>query len=279
MKSNFELKGWLAVGVTLAAAVALILSVTLLNRREVITVEPFGVTHFGAVHVDDGSVSEPSLGFTGDTDVGFYRVCANDIGVSAGGSKVGDFTSAGWTGGVSVGSNDLTGRNITATGTLSVGGASSIAGAATFNGATDFNAAMNVDANGDFDSLSTAGNIDMTTMNNTGAGAVTINDELNVNTTISSTGNITVGGSLVLDGVAFTGPLVGFTGSVSNNVLLAHGVGTTPTEVICGIVNTGALTETVYISATNATSVTLGVFDITGAAWTDNLTVHCIATR
>ena len=96
MKSNFELKGWLAVGVTLAAAVALILSVTLLNRREVITVEPFGVTHFGAVHVDDGSVSEPSLGFTGDTDVGFYRVCANDIGVSAGGSKVGDFTSAGW---------------------------------------------------------------------------------------------------------------------------------------------------------------------------------------
>ena len=113
---NFQLKGWLAVGVALAAAVALVLSVTLINRVSA-SVEAFGVTHYGAVHVDDGSVSEPSHGFTDDTDTGFYRVGSNDIGVAAGGSKVGDFTSAGWSGGVSVGSNDLAGRNITATGT------------------------------------------------------------------------------------------------------------------------------------------------------------------
>jgi hypothetical protein len=65
-------------------------------------------------------------------------------------------------------------------------------GTTIFNGGIDINAALNVDANLDADSISVAGNIDMTTMNNSGANPVTINDDLVVTGTIvRSSANIT----------------------------------------------------------------------------------------
>ena len=132
---DFTLRGWTAIGISFAAAFGALLSLYLaLNiGGAVLIVSPQGVTNFDTLQVGDGSVSEPAFGFTSDTDVGFYRVGANDIGVSAGGSKVGDFTSSGWTGGVSVGSNDLSGRNITATGTANVAGATALNGGLTMD--------------------------------------------------------------------------------------------------------------------------------------------------
>ena len=264
---DFMLKGWTAIGISLVAAFGALLSLYLaLNVSGAsLIVSPQGVTNFDTLQVGDGSVSEPAFGFTSDTDVGFYRVGANDIGVSAGGSKVGDFTSSGWTGGVSVGSNDLSGRNITATGTANVAGASALNGGLT----------MDTSA---FSVADTTGNTVVSgtlTVTSTSAlvGAVT------ANSTITATGSITTQSSLFQDGVAFTGPLVGSTGSVVDGGTIAHGVGTTPTMAVCGIVNAGVLTETVYISATDATNITLGIFDAAGAAWTEALTVHCLATR
>lgn len=42
-----------------------------------------------------GSVSAPSLAFTGDTDTGLYRIGANNIGVAASGAKVLDIGTSG----------------------------------------------------------------------------------------------------------------------------------------------------------------------------------------
>lgn len=42
----------------------------------------------GGIGFPDGSVSNPSMKFTNDGDTGLYRIGNNDIGVSAGGSKV-----------------------------------------------------------------------------------------------------------------------------------------------------------------------------------------------
>jgi hypothetical protein len=47
-----------------------------------------------------GTAAAPSWTFNGDLDTGFYRVTANELGVAAGGSAVGRFTSAGFVGNV-----------------------------------------------------------------------------------------------------------------------------------------------------------------------------------
>lgn len=57
-----------------------------------------GITGFDKVAVDSGTAALPSFTFTGDPDNGLYRIGANDIGIAAGGSKVGEFSSAGYTG-------------------------------------------------------------------------------------------------------------------------------------------------------------------------------------
>ena len=41
-----------------------------------------------AVGFANGSAAAPSIGFTGDTDTGFYRIGANNLGIAVGGSKV-----------------------------------------------------------------------------------------------------------------------------------------------------------------------------------------------
>ena len=45
----------------------------------------------------DGSTSEPSITWLDDTNTGFYRVGADQIGIIVGGSKVGEFDSTGLT--------------------------------------------------------------------------------------------------------------------------------------------------------------------------------------
>jgi hypothetical protein len=134
--------------------------------------------------------------------------------------------------------NDVNARNITATGTLSV------AGSAAF-GASNFYSAMNVDANVDADSFSTAGNIDMTTMNNTGVNPVTINDDL------------VVTGTLSLTGATFTGPIkYGYVPSQSSGAAITHGFATTPTT--CLVSADAAITPTIGTINETTFTVTVG---------------------
>lgn len=66
-----------------------------------------------AIQVGDGTVSIPGLGFLSDTDTGFYRIGTNNIGISAGGTKVADITTSTF----NITSTDLAvnGTNITPT--------------------------------------------------------------------------------------------------------------------------------------------------------------------
>jgi len=47
---------------------------------------------------DDGSATTPGITFTQDQDTGFFRETANEIGISVGGSKIGEFSSTGLNG-------------------------------------------------------------------------------------------------------------------------------------------------------------------------------------
>lgn len=54
----------------------------------------------GVVDVSNGTAAAPAVTFTSDTDTGFFRTSANVLGVAAGGSSVGTFSSTGFTGAV-----------------------------------------------------------------------------------------------------------------------------------------------------------------------------------
>jgi len=296
---NFQLKGWLAVGVALAAAVALVLSVTLINRVST-SVEAFGVTHYGAVHVDDGSVSEPSHGFTDDTDTGFYRVGSNDIGVAAGGSKVGDFTSAGWTGGVSVGSNDLAGRNITATGTANVAGASALNGGLTM----DTSAFSVADTSGNTQIAGTLGVTGATTL----VGALAGNGGITVDSTAfvvaDTSGNTNINGTLIVTGAVTANSTGSFAGDLTASAFIIHasqlftptdGSPITPTQSLVILAPAGEVTPTIAACVTNGTQLVLynqeaqsinladdGNFILTGAlvlTQYDTVPLVCVATK
>jgi hypothetical protein len=47
----------------------------------------------GGVGFPDGSVSNPSMKFTNDSDTGLYRIGSNTIGIASNGSRVGEFGS------------------------------------------------------------------------------------------------------------------------------------------------------------------------------------------
>lgn len=51
---------------------------------------PQGSISSQPVILPSGTASNPSISFTGDTDTGLYRIDANKIGISSGGSKVGE---------------------------------------------------------------------------------------------------------------------------------------------------------------------------------------------
>ncbi len=81
-----------------------------------------------------------------------------------------------------------TGCTLSSAGVLQCNGAATIGGAALITGTLVVQGAAEINANLDVDSLSAAGNLDITTINNTGANPVTINDDLTI------TGTMTLGG-------------------------------------------------------------------------------------
>lgn len=85
-----------------------------------------------------------------------------------------------------------TGVDLTSAGDANIAGKANIDGALVVTGTSTFGNVMTVNANGDFDSISVAGNSDVTTINNTGANPVTINDDLTITgTVIYSSASIT----------------------------------------------------------------------------------------
>ncbi|MBI5035573.1 MAG: hypothetical protein HZB51_34205 [Chloroflexi bacterium] len=202
----------------------------------------------------NGSVSAPAYTFASDPNTGIYRVGADNLGITAGGTKVLDCTAAGCT---TTGTHTVTGASALVTttvgsggvGTLTVHAAATFTDTAAFNGATDFNAAMNVDANGDFDSISVAGNADLTTVNNSG-GDVTINDNVVV------TGTHSVGSFL-----RFTAPAT---------LAVTQGTSFTPLASVQTISSTAAITAT---SVTTATFTTNDIVFLTNVNASDAITL------
>lgn len=59
-----------------------------------------------------------------------------------------------------------------------------------------------------------------------------------------------------------------FSADVTNGSMVTHGLPGAPTYPLCMAYNAGFITQTVQISAANATSVTFRVFDAAGLPWT-----------
>jgi len=70
----------------------------------------------------NGTAAAPAIGFTSDPDTGLFRTSANVLGVAAGGSSVGTFSSAGFTGAV----NGTVGATTAAAGLFTTIGASGV---------------------------------------------------------------------------------------------------------------------------------------------------------
>jgi hypothetical protein len=68
-----------------------------LNGAKVLDISTAGLAVTGTLGgaFGDGSVGAPSIGFSGDTNTGLYRIGADNIGVATGGAKVLDIGAAG----------------------------------------------------------------------------------------------------------------------------------------------------------------------------------------
>ena len=71
--------------------------------------------------------------------------------------------------------------------------------------------------------------------------------------------NVKSGGTVQVDSGAVGAMKFGATSDVVNNTLIAHGLGTTPTSILLTPFYAGTLTQSLYISASNATSFTVGI--------------------
>jgi hypothetical protein len=102
---------------------------------------------------------------------------------------------------------------------------------------------------------------DLTAVNGTFSGAVSTGALTPAS--LSVTGAASVGGSLTLESVAFSGPTTfGSATSVVSGTTIAHGLATTPTTVLLTPVSTGGYTTTVpYVMSADTTSITVGVAD------------------
>lgn len=194
-------KQWLAYGVILVAVlVAGFLGVNYpLPAPPAVSVSGQSVSHMsGPLNLDDGSASAPAYGFTNDTDVGVYRVGANDLGVAVGGSKILDVSSTGIT------ATNMSATTITATTLVSQ--------------AVGFSA-------------SAASSLVTTTIN----GALTITGTVLRKGALTYTGGtagdyLTVTSPISMAGAAFTGPIVyGAATNVADSTVITHGLLTTPT--------------------------------------------------
>ena len=144
---------------------------------------------------------------------------------------------------------------ITVSGPLSVTGAVNMDSTLDVDGATTLNSTLDVD-----------GNI------SSGTGAVKVTDALYVTSTLETVGNVTAGGTLTLESVAFSGPVTfGSASSVVTGTTIAHGLATTPTAVTLTPMYVGAFTNTVYVLATDATSITIGIGYTTGVTTVTSL--------
>jgi len=99
-----------------------------------------------------------------------------------------------------------------------------------------------------------------TNFTNVVAEDISANDDLSVGDDATITGDLTVTGALTLQGVAVSGPIrYGSASTVISGTTIAHGLATTPTvaTLTAGI----PITTPLYITARNATSITVGIND------------------
>ena len=82
----------------------------------------------GAGKFGDGSAASPGIRFVNDQDTGFFKDTANEIAVSVGGTKVGEFTSTGIDGTVIGGTTPAAGSFTTLSASTSITGARDGAG-------------------------------------------------------------------------------------------------------------------------------------------------------
>lgn len=86
-----------------------------------------------------------------------------------------------------------------------------------------------------------------------------------VNDTLEVDGNTRVDGTLTLEAIAFSGPIVfGAASAVVTGTTIAHGLGITPTSIALTPAYAGAFTNTVYVRAADATNITVGLGYTTG---------------
>lgn len=240
---HFELRGLPAALVSLMAAGGLLIGLFVLFGGG--GVEALGTTNFDTLNVEDGTAAEPSVGFTADTDNGLYRVGTNNLGVAVGGAIVADFDSSG------LDLNNKTLSNVGASGTDFGSGSLTLA------------------------TFLQAANVTATTSSELGVAEGT---SFTADTFVQAV-NITVTGAFHQDGVAFSGPLVAFTGFITSGTTLAHGIGTTPTVASCTVFDATPFTYTLSITASNATTVGFGLYGDNGLMDAVGHTVYCIGTR
>lgn len=97
-----------------------------------------------------------------------------------------------------------------------------------------------------------------------------VSGTLNVVGAVTVTNDIVVTGMLTLEGLAFSGPVVfGNASGVVSGTTIAHGLGTTPTAAALAPSYLGAFTNTIYVLATDATSITVALGYSEGVTTTD----------
>jgi hypothetical protein len=221
---------------------------------------PTSLTVSGATALNGGLTVDTNV-FTvadvsGNTAISGTLVANGGISVDSTAFTVADTSgNVATTGTLAVGGGyGSTGCSISAAGALSCDGAAllgstlNVASTTLITGAVTIGNLLTVNANGDFDSISVAGNADLTTINNTGVNPITINDDL------------VVTGTLTLESSAFSGPLrFGSATAVVTGTTIAHGLTTTPTMAILTAGET--ITTPLFVLALNATNITVGVND------------------
>jgi len=185
-----------------------------------------GATNFSLVQVGNGAVVTPAYSFTNDTDTGFYRIGANEIGASVNGANVLDIE----TGGLAV------------TGILTV----STLVSQTVNATSSYITSTNT--------ISAGTNI-------AAGGYLTTAQQITATGAISTAGNLTTAGTLGIATDTFSGTVhFGTATFVVSGTTIAHGYTSAPTSVvIVGAGLTDTLTNTIGILSIGATTFTVAV--------------------
>jgi len=121
-----------------------------------------------------------------------------------------------------------------------------------------------------------------------GGSGVTNLESLTLSNDLVVDDDATITGDLTAEGLAFT-PMTVVSGTVTQGAtggLLAHGLGQVPSAAACNFANpvvsaAHPISGSIIISATNATSVTLGIVNGSGVAAPANVTmrVNCFFSR